>query len=52
MNEADLFKDIAVKMGVPEDRIMVENQATNTGENVRFSYRVKKYKVFLMSRFF
>lgn len=32
--EADQFARIAVDMGVPSDRILVENQSTNTGENV------------------
>jgi uncharacterized SAM-binding protein YcdF (DUF218 family) len=35
--EADIFKDIAVATGVPEDKILVENQSTNTGENVAFT---------------
>jgi uncharacterized SAM-binding protein YcdF (DUF218 family) len=35
--EADRFARIAVKMGVPEDRILIENRSTNTGENVRFT---------------
>jgi uncharacterized SAM-binding protein YcdF (DUF218 family) len=35
--EADLFARIAVEMGVPQDRILVENRSTNTGENVLFT---------------
>jgi uncharacterized SAM-binding protein YcdF (DUF218 family) len=35
--EADQFARIAVGMGVPRDRILIENQSTNTGENVRFT---------------
>ena len=35
--EADRFARIAVNMGVPEDRILIENRSTNTGENVRFT---------------
>jgi len=35
--EADQFARIAVGMGVPADRILVENQSTNTGENVRLT---------------
>jgi uncharacterized SAM-binding protein YcdF (DUF218 family) len=35
--EAELFADIAVGRGVPEERILIENRSTNTGENVRFS---------------
>lgn len=36
--EADVFADIARSMGVPDEKIIVEPRATNTGENVRFTY--------------
>jgi uncharacterized SAM-binding protein YcdF (DUF218 family) len=35
--EADQFARRARAMGVPADRILVENRSTNTGENVRFT---------------
>jgi uncharacterized SAM-binding protein YcdF (DUF218 family) len=35
--EADQFARIAVGMGVPHDRILVENRSTNTGENILFT---------------
>jgi uncharacterized SAM-binding protein YcdF (DUF218 family) len=35
--EADHFAGIAIGLGVPAERIIVENQSTNTGENVRFT---------------
>lgn len=35
--EADQFARIAVTMGVPADRILIENRSTNTGENVHFT---------------
>jgi uncharacterized SAM-binding protein YcdF (DUF218 family) len=35
--EANQFARIAIHMGVPQNRILVENQSTNTGENVRFT---------------
>jgi uncharacterized SAM-binding protein YcdF (DUF218 family) len=38
--EADRFAAIAIEMGVPEDRILVENRSTNTGENVLFTRRL------------
>ena len=38
--EADLFARIAVGMGVPADRILIENASTNTGENIAFSRRL------------
>jgi uncharacterized SAM-binding protein YcdF (DUF218 family) len=38
--EADHFARIAIDRGVPRDRILVENQSTNTGENVAFTRRL------------
>jgi uncharacterized SAM-binding protein YcdF (DUF218 family) len=35
--EANRFAAIAIEMGVPRDRILIENQSTNTGENVLFT---------------
>jgi uncharacterized SAM-binding protein YcdF (DUF218 family) len=35
--EADRFAGIAVAMGVPRERILIENRSTNTGENVLFT---------------
>ena len=35
--EADQFARIAVAMGVPPERILIENRSTNTGENVLFT---------------
>lgn len=34
MTEAEKFAQIAIKMGVPKDRIIIENKASNTGENI------------------
>ncbi|KAK7962476.1 uncharacterized protein PG986_003301 [Apiospora aurea] len=34
--EAEVFADIAREMGVPDEKVIVENRSTNTGENVRF----------------
>ncbi|MGD8373546.1 MAG: YdcF family protein [Candidatus Woesebacteria bacterium] len=36
--EADHFASIAIKMGVPKQKIIIENRATNTGENINFTY--------------
>ena len=36
-SEAEVFADIAVGLGVPRDRVLVEARSTNTGENVDFS---------------
>jgi uncharacterized SAM-binding protein YcdF (DUF218 family) len=38
--EAEQFARIAVDMGVPRDRILIENQSTNTGENVAFTRKL------------
>jgi len=38
--EADQFARIAIDMGVPADRILIENRSTNTGENVLFTKRL------------
>jgi uncharacterized SAM-binding protein YcdF (DUF218 family) len=38
--EADQFARIAAEMGVPTDKIIVENRSTNTGENVVFTRRL------------
>ena len=38
--EAELFAGRAIELGVPEEVILIENQSTNTGENVLFTRRV------------
>lgn len=38
--EADQFAEVAVGMGVPGERILVENKSTNTGENILFTKRL------------
>jgi len=35
--EADQFARIAMNLGVPRDRMLIENRSTNTGENVLFT---------------
>ncbi|MFA6534555.1 MAG: YdcF family protein [Patescibacteria group bacterium] len=35
--EADQFAKIAIKLGMPQDKILIENQSTNTGENIIFT---------------
>jgi uncharacterized SAM-binding protein YcdF (DUF218 family) len=35
--EADQFAGIASGMGVPQERILIENRSTNTGENISFT---------------
>ena len=45
--EAEVFRDIAVSMGVPYSKIYTETRSQNTGENIRFTYELLKtsYKV-------
>lgn len=38
--EAEIFAEIAINMGVPEDKIIIEDKATNTGENITFSKKL------------
>lgn len=33
--EAEYFADVAISMGVPRDRILIENKSLNTGENIQ-----------------
>lgn len=35
--EAEVFADVALGMGVPRERLLLESRSTNTGENVAFS---------------
>jgi len=36
-SEAEVFRDIAINLGVPKDKILIENKSTNTGDNFRFT---------------
>lgn len=36
--EAQHFSDIAIAAGVPREKIILESNATNTGENIKFTY--------------
>ncbi len=38
--EAEIFADIARGRGVPEDNIIIENQSTNTGQNIDFTRKL------------
>lgn len=38
--EADRFARIALDMGVPAEAIFIENQSTNTGENILFTQKL------------
>jgi len=43
-SEADKFANIALKMGVPENAILIENKSTNTGENILFTQQLMRIK--------
>lgn len=36
--EAQVFADVALERGIPKEKIILETESTNTGENVRFTY--------------
>ena len=38
--EAEHFADVAVRHGAPRDRILIENRASNSGENINFTYQL------------
>lgn len=40
--EADVFAKVAISMGVPSQDILIENTATNTGENISRGYALLK----------
>jgi uncharacterized SAM-binding protein YcdF (DUF218 family) len=42
--EAALFRDVAVKMGVPKNKILLEKEATNSGENILYVQKLLKEK--------
>ncbi len=42
--EAEVFGDIAVKKGVPKEKVILEPNSTNTGENVQFVKRLLQEK--------
>ena len=42
--EADQFAEIAITLGVPREKILIENQSTNTGENILFTKRLLAQK--------
>lgn len=40
--EANKFAEIAFKMGVTKDKILIENKSSNTGENITFTRQLLK----------
>lgn len=38
--EAEIFAREAIKIGVPKDKILIEDKSNNTGENIRFTEKL------------
>ena len=49
--EADQFAKIAVGLGVPAEKILVENKSTNTGQNILFTKRLLEEKRLNLDKF-
>jgi uncharacterized SAM-binding protein YcdF (DUF218 family) len=50
-SEAEVFSDIVKNLGVPADRIITEGKATNTGENILFTFRLLQEKNIMFNSF-
>lgn len=50
-SEAELFADVAVGLGVPEEHILLETKSTNTGENFTFTTQLLKDKDLMFKNF-
>lgn len=42
--EAEVFADEAIKLGIPKEKILIENKSTNTGENIVFTKKLLEDK--------
>ena len=49
--EAEVFADVAVKKGVPLEKIIIENKSSNTGENIIFSKNLVEKKGYNFNSF-
>jgi len=49
--EAEQFAEIAVSMGVPIEKILIENKSTNTGENILFTKQLLAEKQMKLQKF-
>jgi uncharacterized SAM-binding protein YcdF (DUF218 family) len=49
--EAEQFAEIAIRLGVPSEKILVEDKSTNTGENVLFTKRLLEQKQIVADKF-
>jgi uncharacterized SAM-binding protein YcdF (DUF218 family) len=51
ITEAEYFRSIAIGKGVPADKIIIENKATNTGENFQFTGELLAQSGFSFNKF-
>lgn len=49
--EAEIFAEVAVKMGVPGEKILIENKSTNTSENILFTRKLLEEKGLNFNKF-
>jgi uncharacterized SAM-binding protein YcdF (DUF218 family) len=49
--EARQFAEIAMQLGVPREKILVEDKSTNTGENVLFTKQLLQQKQIVADKF-
>lgn len=50
-SEAERFAEIAMKMGVPKKKILIEDKSTNTGENILFTRQLLAEKGLDLQKF-
>ena len=50
-SEAEVFADIALKMGVSREKMLLETRSTNTGENITFTKKLLKEKGLDLNKF-
>lgn len=51
LTEAEYFRNIALQKGVPAEKILIENRATNTGENFQLAGELLKERGFEFHKF-
>ncbi|KAK3105366.1 hypothetical protein FSP39_023529, partial [Pinctada imbricata] len=44
VSEAEVFREIAISLGVPPMKILIETRSKNTGENIRYTHRMLNSK--------
>ena len=49
--EAEVYQELALKAGIPEDKIFIENESTNTGANLELSLKLVEEKGFKFTQF-